>query len=42
MGLVPIAGTVFGDGPSRGCRVGVINQEAAEAGTSAAMPSGLL
>ncbi|HMJ84173.1 MAG TPA: FtsX-like permease family protein [Vicinamibacterales bacterium] len=30
MGLVPIAGTVFGDGPSRGCRVGVINQEAAE------------
>jgi hypothetical protein len=30
MGLVPVAGTVFGDEPSRGCRVGVINQEAAE------------
>src|SRR5262249_42114643 len=30
MGLVPIAGTVFGDELSPGCRVGVINQEAAE------------
>jgi hypothetical protein len=30
MGLIPVAGTVFGDEPAPGCRVGVINQEAAE------------
>jgi len=30
MGLVPVAGTVFGEDFSHGCRVGVINQEAAE------------
>src|SRR5262245_16644909 len=30
MGQIPIAGTVVGDEPAPGCRVGMINQEAAE------------